>query len=86
MSVAAAFICAAGSLSATGASSIDVRSKYRQSGVSVSGSQPIVGNHSLRLRVSSVLPHNTSFERARSAAVARFAVRRWWRAAQLMSR
>ena len=28
----------------------------------------------------------SSLERARSAAVARFAVRRWWRAAQLMSR
>ena len=32
------------------------------------------------------VPSNTSFERTRSAAVARFAVRRMWRAAQLMSR
>jgi len=32
------------------------------------------------------LPPNTSFERTRSAVVARFAARRWWRAAQLMSR
>jgi hypothetical protein len=32
------------------------------------------------------MPSNPSFERARSAAVARFAARRWWRAAQLMSR
>jgi len=31
------------------------------------------------------LPPNLSFERARSAVAARFAVRRWWRAAQLMS-
>jgi len=29
---------------------------------------------------------NLSFERTRSAVVARFAARRWWRAAQLMSR
>jgi len=32
------------------------------------------------------LPPNNSFERTRSAAVARFAARRWWRAAQLMIR
>lgn len=37
-------------------------------------------------RTSSDAPSNPSFERTRSAAVARFAVRRWWRAAQLMSR
>jgi len=29
---------------------------------------------------------NLSFERTRSAVVARFAARRWWRAAQLMIR
>lgn len=29
---------------------------------------------------------NPLFERTRSAAVARFAVRRWWRAAELMIR
>jgi len=42
------------------------------------------------LMVASVIvvgtPANNSFERTRPAAVARFAVRRWWRAAQLMSR
>jgi hypothetical protein len=32
------------------------------------------------------LPPNNSFERTRSAVVARFAVRRCWRAAQLMIR
>jgi hypothetical protein len=31
-------------------------------------------------------PPNNSFERTRSAAVARFAARRWWRAAQFMIR
>jgi hypothetical protein len=35
--------------------------------------------------MNSWLP-NTSFERTRSAVVARFAARRLWRAAQLMSR
>jgi len=40
---------------------------------------------SAKLRVESATP-DTSFERARSAAAARFAARRWWHAAQLVNR
>ena len=38
------------------------------------------------MRGGAEVTSNTSFERTRSALVARFAVRRWWRAAQLMIR
>ena len=60
--------------------------RSRRGGVSTWRLTFVTYGSTVRSSTSSDLPPNLSFERTRSAVMVRFAARRWWRAAQLMSR